>query len=64
MLEQGISAKNLGFKILTANKPGELQEALENFLFLAKENNLTILDVSFASRGNELLVVFFFKLPQ
>jgi len=64
VLEQGIPAKNLGFKILNVNKSGELQQALEDFLFLAKENNLTILDVSFASRGDELLVVFFYKLPK
>jgi hypothetical protein len=64
MLEQGIPAKDLGFRILTANKPGELQLAIGDFLREAKADNLTILDVSFASRGDELLVVFFFKVSQ
>ena len=63
MLGQGIPAKDLGFKILNANKPGELQLAIEDFLTRAKADNLSILDVSFASRDKELLVVFFFKQP-
>ncbi len=64
MLEQGISAKDLGFKILNADKPGELELAIDQFLSNARTEKLSILDISFASRGDQLLVVFFFKLPR
>ncbi len=63
MLEKGIPAKDIYFKILNANKPGELHLAIEGFLREAAEGNFSILDISFTSRGDELLVVFFFKLP-
>ena len=63
MFETGIPAKDLGFKILNASKPGELQLAIENFLEQAKTEKLSILNIAFASRADELLVVFFFKLP-
>ncbi|MBN1367180.1 MAG: hypothetical protein JW967_04575 [Dehalococcoidales bacterium] len=59
-----IPASELGFKILNANKPGDLQLAIESFLEGAKAEKLSILDVSFASRGDELLVVFFFRIPK
>ncbi len=42
MLEKGIPAKDLYFKILNANKPGELQLAIETFLNEAKAQNLSI----------------------
>ncbi len=64
MFEKGIPAKDIGFKILNADKPGELQLAIEDFLEEAKTSNLSILDISFASRRGQLLVVFFFKFPQ
>ena len=63
MLEKGIPAKDIRFKILNADKPGELYPAIEDFLRQATEGEFSILDISFASRGKELLVVFFYKLP-
>jgi hypothetical protein len=63
MLAEGIPAKDIGFKVLNANKPGELILAIDDFLRAAKADSLSILDISFATRKDELLVVFFFKQP-
>ena len=63
MLADGIPAKDIGFKVLNASKPGELILAIEDFLDGAKTENLSILDISFVTRRDEVLVVFFFKQP-
>jgi len=64
VLENGIPAKDLGFKILNAKKTGELILAIESFLEGAKTENLSILDISFVPRGDEILAIFFFKQTQ
>jgi hypothetical protein len=63
VLLNGIPAKDIGYKILNCSKPGELMLAIEGFLDGAKAENLSILDISFITRKDELLAVFFFKQP-
>ena len=64
MLEHGIPAKDIGYKVLNARKPGEVALAIEQFLSEAKAENLSVYDISFVSRGDEILVIGFFKQPK
>jgi len=64
VLEYGIPAKDIGFKVLNARKPGELIVAIEQFLSEAKDENLSIYDISFVSRGDEILVIGLVKQPK
>ncbi len=61
MLENGILGKDLGFDVRNAKKPGELITAIDELL--EKYADSPIVDITFVTRGEENLVVFFFKLP-
>ena len=63
MLETGIPADKLGFKVLNAKRPGEIILSIEQFLDEARADKLSIVDISFVSRGDEILIIFFFRLP-
>jgi hypothetical protein len=60
LFSEGIPARDICFKVLNAQKPGEITLAIEQGLEEAKANNLSILDVSFVQRGNETVAVFFY----
>ena len=64
MLEHGLPAKDIGFKVLNAKKPGEIILAIEQFLSEAKAENLSVYDISFVSRGDEVLIIGLFKQPK
>ena len=64
MLGNGIPAEDIGYKVLNAKKPGEIILALDQFLSEAKAENLSIYDISFVSREDEVLVIGLFKQPK
>jgi len=64
MFGNGVPAADIGFKVLNAKGGGQVISAIEQFLGEAKAENLLVYDISCVQRGDEILVVCFFKQPK